>query len=404
MAYATFRRVALASCLVLCVSLLLPRAFLPRAWRQQEGPSAAPMPTSTGAATEGKASQFPPTMHLQISPEVRPTATHFPRSHLAEAVAKAKGGGGGSGGGGGGGGGGTGRGLVGQVIPIYGFGILLYILYILFKLSSKGKTTTVERKCPSSASGNMNRKITDYELAQLQEKLRETEEAMEKLINRVGPNCERAQNGTTDQEKRLLQQLREITKVMKEGKLIDGISPEQEAEEAPYMQDWEGYPEETYPVYDNSDCLKRRQDTILVDCPDLSQPSAEEIAEQMEFVDDEDYLCSETLLSALAIVNDGPEAGHEKDRHITFCDQSGNGRKFEKCYCCHYEDDDPAVLAENAGFFSDSCSDTEEPTKEESLVDSDHENSVSKDQSDGDPDDVGILRKRNTKGGELLGQ
>ncbi|XP_042324426.1 protein RIC-3 isoform X3 [Sceloporus undulatus] len=343
MAYATFRRVALASCLVLCVSLLLPRAFLPRAWRQQEGPSAAPMPTSTGAATEGKASQFPPTMHLQISPEVRPTATHFPRSHLAEAVAKAKGGGGGSGGGGGGGGGGTGRGLVGQVIPIYGFGILLYILYILFKLSSKGKTTTVERKCPSSASGNMNRKITDYELAQLQEKLRETEEAMEKLINRVGPNCEsRAQNGTTDQEKRLLQQLREITKVMKEGKLIDGISPEQEAEEAPYMQDWE--------------------------------------------------------------VNDGPEAGHEKDRHITFCDQSGNGRKFEKCYCCHYEDDDPAVLAENAGFFSDSCSDTEEPTKEESLVDSDHENSVSKDQSDGDPDDVGILRKRNTKGGELLGQ
>jgi len=31
----------------------------------------------------------------------------------------------------------------------------------------------------------------DYELAQLQEKLRETEEAMEKLINRVGPNYDR---------------------------------------------------------------------------------------------------------------------------------------------------------------------------------------------------------------------
>lgn len=31
----------------------------------------------------------------------------------------------------------------------------------------------------------------DYELAQLQDKLKETEEAMEKLINRVGPNCER---------------------------------------------------------------------------------------------------------------------------------------------------------------------------------------------------------------------
>lgn len=64
-----------------------------------------------------------------MSPEVRPPASQFPRSHLAEAIAKAKGGGGG-----GGGGSGTGRGLVGQVIPIYGFGILLYILYILFKV------------------------------------------------------------------------------------------------------------------------------------------------------------------------------------------------------------------------------------------------------------------------------
>ena len=27
---------------------------------------------------------------------------------------------------------------------------------------------------------------------------------------------------------------------MKEGKFIDGISPEKEAEEAPYMEDWEG--------------------------------------------------------------------------------------------------------------------------------------------------------------------
>ncbi|XP_053141508.1 protein RIC-3 isoform X2 [Hemicordylus capensis] len=344
-------------------------------------------------------------MHHQISPEVNSPATHFPRSHVAEAVAKAKGGGGGGGGGGSGGSGGSsGRGLVGQVIPIYGFGILLYILYILFKLSSKGKTTTVERKCPPSASGNMNRKITDYELAQLQDKLRETEEAMEKLINRVGPNCEsRVQNVTSDQEKRLLQQLREITKVMKEGKLIDGVSPEKEAEEAPYMQDWEGYPEETYPVYDSSDCFKRRQDTILVDYPDPSQPSAEEIAERMEFVDDEDCLCSETLLSALATVNNDPAAGHEKDRHATLSAQSGAGHNFEKCYCCHYEEDDPVVIAENAGFCSDSCSETEEPAKQELSVDSDHENATPQDQSDENLDEIGLLRKRNTKGPELLG-
>ncbi|XP_070813559.1 protein RIC-3 isoform X1 [Pituophis catenifer annectens] len=395
MAYSTFRKVALASCLVLCVSLLLPKFLRSRGWRQPEA-TAAP----STATLEGKSSSyFPPTAHPQMSPEVRPPASQFPRSHLAEAIAKAKGGGGG-----GGGGSGTGRGLVGQVIPIYGFGILLYILYILFKLSSKGMVSTAKHKCPPSTPGNKNRKITDYELAQLQDKLRETEQAMEKIINRVGPNCEsRSPNVTTDQEKRLLQQLREITKVMKEGKLIDSISPEKEAEEAPYIQDWEGYPEETFPVYDNSDCFRHRQDTILVDCPDPSQPSAEEIAEQMEFLENEDCLYSETLLSALAIVNNGSAAGSEKNQQTTFNVQSGTGHNFEECYCCHYEEDDPAVLAENVGFFSDSCSETEEVVKGELLLDCDYGNMVSTEQNDEDPDEIGILRKRNTKGTELLG-
>ncbi|XP_024052241.1 protein RIC-3 [Terrapene carolina triunguis] len=389
MAYPTVRKVAMVSCLVLCVSLLLPRTFLSRGGRQEPG-SAPPAPP------QGKTSRFPPMMHHQMSPDGRSSGAHFPRSHLAEAVAKAKGGGGG------GGGGGSGRGLVGQIIPIYGFGILLYILYILYKLSSKGKTTTVERKSPSSIPGNMNRKITDYELTQLQEKLRETEEAMEKLINRVGPNCDsRAQNVTTDQEKRLLQQLREITRVMKEGKLIDGISPEKEAEEAPYMEDWEGYPEETYPVYDNSDCFKHRQDTILVDYPDLNEPSAEEIAERMEVMEDEDYLCSETLLSDLTTECESHDMGQKKDQQISFSDQGGvlhHSHNFEKCYCCHCDEDDPAVIAENAGFHADSCSEAEDTAKDDLFMDSDNENAGLKSQKANDPDAVGTLRKRNTKG------
>ncbi|XP_058015287.1 protein RIC-3 isoform X3 [Ahaetulla prasina] len=334
MAYSTVRKVALASCFVLCVSLLLPKFLRSRGWRQPEPSTVAP----STATLEGKSSSyFTPTTHPQMSPEVRPPASQFPRSHLAEAIAKAKGGGGG-----GGGGSGTGRGLVGQVIPIYGFGILLYILYILFKLSSKGMVSTAEHKCPPSTPGNKNRKITDYELAQLQDKLRETEQAMEKIINRVGPNCEsRSPNVTTDQEKRLLQQLREITKVMKEGKLIDSISPEKEAEEAPYMQDWE--------------------------------------------------------------VNNGSAAGSEKNQQTTFSAQSGTGHNLEECYCCHYEENDPAVLAENAGFFSDSCSETEEVVKGELLLDCDYGNMVATEQNDEDPDEIGILRKRNTKGTELLG-
>ncbi|NXT56681.1 RIC3 protein, partial [Pluvianellus socialis] len=341
----------------------------------------------------GKLGRFPTRMHYQATPDSR-AAPHFPRSHLAEAVAKAKAGGGGSAGG-------TGRGLVGQIIPIYGFGIFLYILYILFKLASKGKTIAGERKCPPAAPGNLKRKITDYELTQLQEKLRETEEAMEKLINRVGPNCDsRIQNVTTDQEKRLLQQLREITRVMKEGKFIDGISPEKEAEEAPYMEDWEGYPEETYPVYDNSDCFKRKQDTILVDYPDLSQPSAEELAERMEGMEDEEHLCSETLLTDLTVGRGGHALTEEKDEVTGISEEEGglhHSQSTEGCCCC-YDDDDPAVVAENAGFHSESCSEAEESTQEDAFVESENENAALKEQKASDSDETGILRKRSTKG------
>ncbi|XP_061855529.1 protein RIC-3 isoform X2 [Colius striatus] len=391
MAYSTCCRVAMVSCLVLCVSLLLPRTFLSRGGGRQE-PGAAPL--AAPAPPEGKLGRFPPRMHYQPTPDSR-AAPHFPRSHLAEAVAKAK-----AGGGGGGSAGGTGRGLVGQIIPIYGFGIFLYILYILFKLASKGKNTAAERKCPTATPGNMKRKITDYELTQLQEKLRETEEAMEKLINRVGPNCDRTQNVTTDQEKRLLQQLREITRVMKEGKFIDGISPEKEAEEAPYMEDWEGYPEETYPVYDDSDCFKRKQDTILVDYPDLSQPSAEELAERMGDVEDEEHLCDEALLPDLTMGRGGHDLMQKKDEAAGISVEESDlhhSQSTEECCCC-YDNDDPAVIAENAGFHSESCSEAEELTQEDLSVESENENAALKKQKASESDETGILRKRNTKG------
>nr|XP_012639406.1 protein RIC-3 isoform X1 [Microcebus murinus] len=336
MAYSTVQRVALASGLVLAVSLLLPKAFLSRGKRQEPPP-----------APEGKLGRFPPMMHHHQAPsDGQIPGARFQRSHLAEAFAKAKGSGGGTGGGG------SGRSLMGQIIPIYGFGIFLYILYILFKLS-KGKTTAEDRKCSTATPGNAHRKITNFELAQLQEKLKETEEAMEKLINRVGPNGEsRAQTVTSDQEKRLLHQLREITRVMKEGKFIDRTSPEKEAEEAPYMEDWEGYPEETYPIYDLSDCIKHRQETILVDYPDPSEPSAEEIAERMGVIEEEesDHLGWQSLPT---------DTRAQEDNSVTLCDP-----KPETGSCCFHEEEDPAVLAENAGFNADSH-EQEETTKEE---------------------------------------
>ncbi|XP_006162954.1 protein RIC-3 isoform X2 [Tupaia chinensis] len=311
--------------------------------------AAVPVPVPAGVRTcgDGKLGRFPPMMHHHQAPSDGQTpGSRFQRSHLAEAFSKAKGSGGGTGGGG------SGRGLMGQIIPIYGFGIFLYILYILFKLS-KGKTTAEDRKFSSATPGNTHRKITNFELAQLQEKLKETEEAMEKLINRMGPNGERAPTVTSDQEKQLLHQLREITRVMKEGKFIDRPTPEKEAEEMPYMEDWEGYPEETYPIYDLSDCIKHRQETILVDYPDPKEPSAEEVAERMEVIEEEEtnHLDWESLST-------DPRA--QEVHSATSCDP-----KAEMCSCCLLEEEDPAVLAENAGFSADSCSEQEEATQEE---------------------------------------
>ncbi|XP_068116228.1 protein RIC-3 [Hyperolius riggenbachi] len=374
MALSTIQKVALFSGLVLCVSLLLPKTFLSRgklSVQQEGGPGRFPSATPHGKSADG-----------------RNPGTNFPRSHLSDAVSKSKtGGGGGSVGGR--------QSLVGQIIPIYGFGILLYILYILFKLSSKGKSPKLEPKSVPIGNGNLKRKITDYELSQLQDKLRETEEAMEKIISRLGPNCERQDNVSADEEQQLLQRLKEITRAMKEGKVLDGVSPEQEAEEAPYMEGWEGYPEETYPIFDPSDC-KRKRDTILIDSSILTQPTAEEIAEQMGFGEEDEHLYTENAEE----IRDSCdiEQGLLSDPAYHAMAQPEDDGDVE-AWCDSDDEEDPAILAENAGFGTDSGS-------EEDLC---MENSTAEcTRVDGTPgatnahvqDDAGTLRKRGKKGSE----
>ncbi|XP_004751960.3 protein RIC-3 isoform X4 [Mustela putorius furo] len=253
MAYSTVQRVALASGLVLAVSLLLPKAFLSRGKRQPPPP-----------VPEGKLDRFPPMMHHHQPPTDGQTpGVRFQRSHLAEAFAKAKGSGGGTGGGG------SGRGLMGQIIPIYGFGIFLYILYILFKLS-KGKSTAEDRKCSTASAGNPHRTIS--------------------------------------------------------------------------------YPEETYPIYDLSDCIKHRQETILVDYPDPKEPSAEELAERIGVLEGEE---SDHLGWKMPT---DPRA--QEENFVTSYDP-----KPQTCSCCFHEEEDPAVLAENAEFSADTYTEQEETTK-----------------------------------------
>lgn len=143
-----------------------------------------------------------------------------------------------------------------------------------------------------------------------------------------------------------------------------------------------GYPEETYPIYDLSDCIKHRQETILVDYPDPKEPSAEEIAERMGVLEEEesDHLGWETPTDPRA----------QKENSVTLCDP-----KPETCSCCLHEEEDPAVLAENAGFGAYSYSEEEGTTKEVWPQDFRDEGlGISADQVY----TGGILRKRNPQG------
>ncbi|CAJ1055939.1 protein RIC-3b [Xyrichtys novacula] len=235
MAMSTFQKVTLATCLVLCVALLLPKMLLSRGRRDAERPDGP--------------GHLPPMMHRQIAPEgrgQRAAGPGFSRAHNTEAIARAKGAGTGTGAGTGGK-----SNLAGQIIPVYGFGILLYILYILFKITSKGSSKPTENRFPSVRSENMKRKITDFELAQLQEKLQETELMMENIVSNVHHSPDRVKGVMEDQEESLLQQLTEITRVMQEGKLVDDVVPKKDQE------DWEGsagYPEEPQQFWEHPHC------------------------------------------------------------------------------------------------------------------------------------------------------
>ncbi|XP_068594983.1 protein RIC-3b [Brachionichthys hirsutus] len=229
MAMSTFQTVTLMTCLVLCVALLLPKMLLSGGRKD-----AAERPQGSG--------HLPPMTHRHIAAEA---PGGLSRPHNPDAVTRAKGAGMGAGVGGK-------SNLAGQIIPVYGFGILVYILYILFKITSKGNNKPSEGRCPSVRSENMKRKITDFELDQLQEKLRETEMVMEDIVSSAHHSPGRTKGVTADQEESLLQQLTEITRAMREGKLVDNTAPEKKNQDG-----WEDYPPEPEQHWEHSHCCCR---------------------------------------------------------------------------------------------------------------------------------------------------
>ncbi|KAG7329455.1 hypothetical protein KOW79_007629 [Hemibagrus wyckioides] len=212
MSMSTFQKVTVVSCMCVCVALLLPKLLLSGAGGGGGGGRRDP------ASAEG--ARLPPMLQRKsvVSP---PRGAGGNSAHHSEAIARAKGSTAVAGK----------SNLAGQIIPVYGFGILLYIVYIIFKITSKGKVNqSHESRFPAARSENMKRKITDFELTQLQDRLKETEEVMERIVSRAR-NTQRVERVSVDQEEKLLLQLREITRVMQEGRLVDGFPSEPECDQ-----------------------------------------------------------------------------------------------------------------------------------------------------------------------------
>ncbi|KAK3564820.1 hypothetical protein QTP86_027972 [Hemibagrus guttatus] len=215
MSMSTFQKVTVVSCMCVCVALLLPKLLLSGAGGGGGGGGGG---RRDPASAEG--ARFPPTLQRK-SVVAPPRGAGGNSAHHSEAIARAKGSTAAAGK----------SNLAGQIIPVYGFGILLYILYIIFKITSRGKVIKPhESRVPAARSENMKRKITDFELTQLQERLKETEEVMERIVSRAR-NTQRAECVSVDQEEKLLLQLREITRVMQEGRLVDGFPSEPESDQ-----------------------------------------------------------------------------------------------------------------------------------------------------------------------------
>ncbi|KAM4630472.1 protein RIC-3 [Polymixia lowei] len=288
MSITTCQKVTLISCSVLCISLFLPKMLLSRGKKDIVQPEVGP-------------GFYPPMMHRLSLPEdpaewgeVHPNS----RAHSAEAMAKVKG---------------MGRtnkyNLMGQVIPIYGFGILLYILYIIYKLTCKGKTAKSESHYLTLTNENVGKKTTtDYELARLQEKLLQTEKMIERIASGKHHGSGRSKKKSkraSKREEKLLRQLKQISQLMQEGRL-EGASPEMEAEEVPYTSDWEGYPEETYPQYDEP-YRSSDYDPIVLTEPTSRTPTAEALAERMLQVEEEE------VKRKLEVVQEEDEEEEEED-------------------------------------------------------------------------------------------
>uniref|UniRef100_A0A3P8QCZ3 Resistance to inhibitors of cholinesterase protein 3 N-terminal domain-containing protein n=1 Tax=Astatotilapia calliptera TaxID=8154 RepID=A0A3P8QCZ3_ASTCA len=259
---------------------------------------------------------------------------------------------------------GAGRGkkynLMTQVIPLYGFGILLYILYIIHKLTCRGKANKPGKNSAVTVGTRTNTIIAN-ELARLQERLLQPEEMMERIVSRRNNSSgsgrrRRSKTTTSKKEEKLLRQLRQITQPIQESRL-EGASPEMEAEEVPYGADWEGYPEETYPEYDEP-CLRRGFKTVKLEEPP-TQPTAEALAERME-QEEEEVMARKLSIDVFHYPKEDTYEDGQEDKEDQMEDEDTEVEEEEEA-----DEDDPVMEAESLQFSCDGSSNPEEEAEED---------------------------------------
>ncbi|XP_053721272.1 protein RIC-3 [Synchiropus splendidus] len=331
MSLTTCQKVTLISCCVLCVSLFLPRMFLPRARKEVGQPQVGP-------------GFYPPARQQQEEPDhwgVDPFTAIDTTARIKP----------------------IGRGkksnLMAQVIPVYGFGILLYILYIIYKLTCRGKTKPGSYAMAPVNYVDRNTPV-EYELARLQERLIRTEMMMDRIVAKKGRSStsgrrKKGKTRTSKREEKLLRELRELTQLMQEGRL-EGASPEMEAEEVPYGADWEGYPEETYP---ENDLTTNRYAPKMVTFEEITnQPTAEALAERMEQEEDE------VVMRRLSVVQEEDEDEREEEEEEEEEVENTHAADEEEEQVDEYTEDEEEKVEEKHEEQVDECTEEEEEEAE----------------------------------------
>ncbi|XP_056318931.1 protein RIC-3 [Danio aesculapii] len=318
MAISTCQKITFVSCLVLCMSLFLPRLFLPRVKKEAVRSDVGP-------------GHLPPSRHIHSLSEDHDhwdTDSHYIKHYSPDAIASFKGV--------------KKPNLLGQVIPVYGFGIFLYIIYLFVKLTSKDKPHRQGCRFPLLQSQYTFEEMPTCQLVQLQARM--SEKAREKRISKVVHPSARSRRSTRRREERKLKQLKEITQMMRERQLREGATPEEEAEEAPYNADWEGYPDETYPEY-KIPSRRRRYPSVILEEPDQVILTAEELAERMEKEEEveEEETADDTCANEELNLEDNEEDEEDEEEEEEEEDEEEDIGEDQPCLPKSFDEDDDGL-------------------------------------------------------------